>query len=68
MDQQTSPPQYSLTRETSSSIAAWTAVRSMSFTPSVVSRALMVCWTDYFPAVFAPSSTQAASRSLLRYL
>jgi len=36
IDQETSPPQYSLTKETSSCIAASMAVRPMSFTPSMV--------------------------------
>jgi hypothetical protein len=40
MDQETSPPQYSFTRETMSSIAASTAARGMSFTPSIVKSTL----------------------------
>ena len=46
MDQETSPPQCSLTRETNSSIAASMAVAPMSFTPSVVRRALRVLGVD----------------------
>jgi len=40
MDQETSPPQYSFTREASSRMAASTAAPSMSFAPSMVKSAL----------------------------
>jgi len=46
MDHETSPPQYSLTRDTSSSMAASTASRVIPCTPSMVSSALRVLEVD----------------------